>query len=152
MTVAETSAPGRVLYVAEPRALWLQRPAVVADCSALAALLFDEPASDAAAAMLVDKAVHAPTLLPYEVANVASKKLRAGARAENVSSALEAFAEQRIELHAVPPQGAAQLAQRYALTAYDAAYLWLAASLKAPLATFDRKLGNAAQRHLGTLD
>ena len=27
------------------------------------------------------------------------------------------------------------------LSAYDAAYLWLAAELKAPLATFDRKLG-----------
>ena len=38
------------------------------------------------------------------------------------------------------------------LSAYDAAYLWLAAELKAPLATFDAKLGKAAQRHLGQLE
>jgi len=44
------------------------------------------------------------------------------------------------------------LAERYALSGYDAAYLWLAAALKAPLATFDRRLGEAARRHLATLD
>jgi len=41
------------------------------------------------------------------------------------------------------------LAMRYELSAYDAAYLWLAGVLGAPLATFDRKLGQAAGRHLG---
>ncbi len=40
---------------------------------------------------------------------------------------------------------------RYQLSAYDAAYLWLAAELKAPLATFDAKLAAAAQAHLGAL-
>ena len=30
--------------------------------------------------------------------------------------------------------------------------LWLAAEMKAPLATFDRRLGVAAQRHLSTLE
>ena len=40
----------------------------------------------------------------------------------------------------------------YGLSAYDAAYLWLAAQLKAPLATFNRKLGEAAQAHLGALE
>jgi len=43
------------------------------------------------------------------------------------------------------------LAGRYQLSAYDAACLWLAAELKAPLATFDRRLGDAARTHLETL-
>ena len=43
------------------------------------------------------------------------------------------------------------LALRYKLTAYAAAYLWLAAELKAPLATFDEKLAVAAQAHLASL-
>ena len=67
----------RRLYLAEPRALWLQRSPVEADCSALAALIFEEPAGDEAATMLLDRALHAPTLLPYELASVATKKQRA---------------------------------------------------------------------------
>jgi predicted nucleic acid-binding protein len=38
-----------------------------------------------------------------------------------------------------------QRAARYELSASDAAYLWLAAELQAPLATFDQKLAAAAQ-------
>lgn len=40
------------------------------------------------------------------------------------------------------------LAQRYKLTAYDAAYLWLAERLEAPLATFDVALARAARDYL----
>jgi predicted nucleic acid-binding protein len=57
-----------------------------------------------------------------------------------------------LKLHGVDPLAVFALAERYALSAYDASYLWLAAELKAPLATFDRKLGTAAQRHLGELE
>jgi len=148
-----TPAPGaRVLYVAEPAAVWLQRPPVVADCSVVAALVFAEPACDDAAALLSHKAVHAPALLPFEVANVARTKCRAGLEAQQMASALRDFAEQRIALHPVPPDAMAQLALRYELSAYDAAYLWLAAELKAPLATFDRRLAQAAREHLGALE
>jgi predicted nucleic acid-binding protein len=41
-----------------------------------------------------------------------------------------------------------ELARRTKLTAYDAAYLQLALDLRAPLATFDQKLGNAAKKEL----
>jgi predicted nucleic acid-binding protein len=37
------------------------------------------------------------------------------------------------------------LARSTALSSYDAAYLWLANELSAPLATFDRHLGTAAK-------
>jgi predicted nucleic acid-binding protein len=40
---------------------------------------------------------------------------------------------------------------QWKLSAYDAAYLWLAVELKAPLATFDTRLGNAARSHLENL-
>ncbi len=156
MTAAQPSPPRppspRVLYVAEPPAVWLQRPPVVADCSVVAALVFAEPACDEAAALLSHKAVHAPALLPFEVANVARSKRRAGMEAAPMEDALRDFAEQRIALHPVPPDAMAQLALRYELSAYDAAYLWLAAELQAPLATFDRRLADAARQHLGAAD
>jgi len=144
--------PPRTLLVAEPRGMWLLRQPIVADCSVVAALVFAEDNDEQAGALLRERALHAPTLLPYELANVASKKLRAGASLQETETALADFDEQRIELHPVPAAGALDLARRYTLSAYDAAYLWLAAELKAPLATFDRKLGEAARRHLGTLE
>jgi len=142
----------RTLVVAEPRGMWLLRQPVVADCSVLAALIFAEDSDEQAGALLSERALHAPTLLPFELASVAGQKLKAGARPDEVETALADFDDQRIELHPVPASGALELAKRYALTAYDAAYLWLAADLKAPLATFDHKLGQAARRHLGTLE
>lgn len=145
-------APPPTLYVAEPRGAWLQRPPLVLDCSVLAAILFAEPAAEQAAAQLADHALYAPTLLPFEVANVAVIKQRKGATAEEIATALNDFDEQRIELLPVPPESAVAVAARYGLSAYDAAYLWLAAELQAPLATFERRLAEAARRHLGRAD
>ena len=142
----------RQLLVAEPPAAWLVRPPVVVDCSALAAWLFQEPEMDQAAAMLSGKTLHAPNLLPYEIANVARKKVKAGANAQHIMALLDDFAAHQIEWHAPPPQPVLVLANRWSLSAYDAAYLWLAAELKAPLATFDRQLAEAARQHLDTLD
>lgn len=145
-------AAQRVLYVAEPPAIWLQRLPVVVDCSVLAAIVFGETSCEEAAGLLGDKAVHAPSLLPYEMANVARSKQRSGLDATVVDAALQEFAVQRLVLHAVAAEAMLALAQRYGLSAYDAAYLSLAAELKAPLATFDRLLADAARQHLGALD
>ena len=139
------------LYIAEPPAAYLERPAMVVDCSVLAAVLFEEPSRDQAVARLTGRSLHAPTLIDHEIASVALKKHQQGWPAESIALALADYAEQALELHRSDVAAQCELAHRYALSAYDAAYLWLAAQMKAPLATFDRKLGEAAQRHLATL-
>lgn len=141
-----------VLVVAEPPALYLSRPPLVVDCSVLSAVLFEEATRDEALARLAGKALHAPSLIEYEVASVALKKLAHGWPADAVHSALEGFDSHALELHRCHLPAMVDLARHLRLSAYDAAYLWLAAQLKAPLATFDAQLGKAAQRHLGALE
>ena len=94
--------------------------------------------------------MHAPDLLQVEMTSLASKKHRKGF-ADVASKGLKQYAEMNTELHMVDPLGTLDLALRYQLSTYDAAYLWLAAELKAPLATFDEKLASAAKSHLSGL-
>lgn len=138
------------LIVAEPPAAWRVMPPLVVDCNLLAAMLFQEAQRGEAEARLSDRDIHAPTLLDYELASVALKKAHSGATSAAVEG-LARYATLSIRLHSVDIDEVLGLAGRYELSAYDAAYLWLAADLRAPLATFDRKLGNAAVRHLGSL-
>lgn len=146
------AASPRVLFVAEPSAAWVVRPPAVVDCSVLAAVLWAEPAADEAFAQLRGRSLHGPALIEYELANVARSKCRSGVPEAVAAAGLEAFAEQRIELHDVDALAMFALAQAEGLTAYDAAYLALALELKAPLITFDRKLAEAATRVLGRAD
>ncbi|MEP7283980.1 MAG: type II toxin-antitoxin system VapC family toxin [Rubrivivax sp.] len=138
----------RVLYVAEPAPVWASRPPVVVDCSVLSAVLWAEPAVDDALLRLAGRSLHAPDLLCYELANVARNKARSGVPAPVARAGLEAFAEQRVALRCIDMQRAFDVALRWSLTAYDAAYLCLAAELRAPLITFDKRLGEAAARYL----
>jgi predicted nucleic acid-binding protein len=139
------------LYVAEPPSAYRVVPPLVADCNMLGALLFQEAERDEAEARIAGRELNAPTLLDYELANVALKKARQGGAAL-AADGLARYAALPLRLHGIDVAAVFALADRYALSAYDAAYLWLAAELKAPLATFDRKLGVAAQRHLSTLE
>lgn len=118
----------------------------------MVAALFEEAEAQSALHRMAGHSLHAPHLLVFEFANVARSKRRAGAPQPKVDEALRAFAELRIEWHAVAAAELHALALERALTAYDAAYLCLAARLKAPLGTFDRRLSEAAQRHLGTME
>jgi predicted nucleic acid-binding protein len=139
------------LKVAEPRAAYSWRPPLVADASVLAAALFKEQGRDEARALLHSRSLHAPYLLDFEIANVSMKKLRHdGLSAEAVAEALRAFRRFPIERHAVDMEQMTVLAQRYGLTAYDAAYLCIADELAAPLATLDDKLAGAARVYLGS--
>lgn len=135
--------------MAEPPARWLERPPIVVDCSVAVAAFFDEANSRKATAALAGYALHAPALLPFEFANVARSKSRAGASLEQVSNAIETFEASRIELHRIAPNDLHALAIAEGLTAYDAAYLALAITLKAPLVTYDLRLSAAAERRLG---
>ncbi len=134
------------LRVAEPRGEYLVRPPLVVDCSALAGLVFREPWFNEAAHRLDGRELHAPNLLQAEIASVAVKKMRRGE--SHAADGLRLATELQIDLHPIDANEVAALAMRYDLSAYDAAYLWLAAELKAPLATFDEKLANATSRHL----
>lgn len=141
-------APLPVVHVAEPPAAYLGRPPMVIDCSVLSAVLFQEATRDEALQFIRGKTLHAPGLLDSELANVAVKKGRAGWPQSRVSQALTTYAEQAIELHRPDVQAQYALAMRYGLSGYDAAYLWLAGFLQAPLATYDAKLAAAARVHL----
>jgi predicted nucleic acid-binding protein len=141
-----------VVYVAEPPAAFLGRPPMVVDCSLLSAVLFEEPTRDDALRIIKGKTLHAPGLLDSELANVAVKKSRAGWSQAVVAEALVDYADQVIQRHRPDVQAQYALAMRYKLSAYDAAYLWLAGVLLAPLATFDEKLAKAARDYLGGAD
>jgi predicted nucleic acid-binding protein len=139
----------RTLYVAEPPPANWGRPPIVVDCSVLVAVLFQEPSREEGLRALAGKSLHAPFLLDSEIANVAVKKSRGGTSQSVVGDALATYAKHVIELHRPDFQAQYALAIRYRLSAYDAAYLWLAGTLQAPLATFDEKLAEAARAYLG---
>lgn len=138
------------LIVAEPRGAYARRPRLVVDANVLAVVLFAESDLAHALARMGGRALCAPHLVDYELANVALNKVRRrAASAAAAAEMLEALGSLDLERHAVDPGAVFALATQYRLTAYDAAYLWLAEKLAAPLATFDAVLGAAARTHLG---
>ena len=143
-------SPAQTLYVSEPPARYLPQPALVVDCSALAGILFQEPTQDQARARLSGRSLYAPFILQSEVCNVALKKARHGATVA-ASTGLALWQDFDIELLRIDVGATFALGQRYNLSACDASYLWLAAELQCPLATFDDKLAKAAQAHLSSL-
>lgn len=141
-------APG--LYLAEPPQHYLLRPPLVLDCSTLAGLLFEEDWQAQALQKIEGRSLKAPYLLEIEITSVALKKHRRGGT-DIARSGLARYVGMDIELFEVSAIDVFELAKRYQLSAYDASYLWLAAELTCPLATFDEKLAIAAQAHLSSL-
>lgn len=138
-------------YLAELPPAYRMRPPLVIDCSVLSAALFQEETRDEALRMMAGRTLHAPDLLDHEMASVALKKARLGWPEAAITLALGDYAQHDIELHRTVTEAQYGLALRYKLSAYDAAYLWLAAELRVPLATFDAKLATAARAHLAGL-
>jgi predicted nucleic acid-binding protein len=119
---------------------------LVVDASAFAAFVFQEPEAGAIATRLNGASLFAPTLLAFELASVARKKMRAQpARASRILMALATALEERwgIAWCDVDPIEAVLVANATGLTTYDAAYLWLAGSLGADLVTLDARLASA---------
>ncbi|HSN79281.1 MAG TPA: type II toxin-antitoxin system VapC family toxin [Rhodoferax sp.] len=144
------SLPSDGLFLAEPPQHYLARPPLVLDCSALAGLIFEEDWQAQALQKIEGRSLKAPYLLDIEITSVALKKHRRGG-SDIALSGLARYASMDIELFEVSAIDVFELAKRYQLSAYDASYLWLAAELTCPLATFDEKLAIAAQAHLSTL-
>ena len=118
---------------------------VIADTSAVAALLFGEPGGPGVADRLEDHAVFAPTLLRYELASVCLKKGMADPHnRQGLLAALRLFPRLRIREVQVPSDALVEAAAASGLTAYDAAYLWLSRELEGELVSLDDRLNKAA--------
>jgi predicted nucleic acid-binding protein len=139
----------RELFVAEPLKTYDRLPPIVVDCSLLAAILFNEPSQGEALKLLSDKSLHAPNLIDHEIISVAVKKSEAKA-GKLVRRGLEGFRKLRLARHSIDHQAQFELALSQNISAYDAAYLQLAVSLNAPLATYDRVLASAASKVLAS--
>ncbi len=123
-------------------------PTKVVDASAIGALLFNEPNADEIVSSLKGCELTAPTLLPYEVASICLKKIAAEPdTGELLSLGLDLLPSLSIKLVAVEPQESVSLAREHRLTAYDAAYMWLAMVLDAELVTLDDGLARAWKRY-----
>lgn len=115
------------------------------------ALSWALPEADAAADAVLDRLVAERALVPalwqYEVANV----LAQGQRLGRIDAARASAASQLLASLPIDVAPAAEIADlvasatRHDLTAYDAAYLLLAATTGTPLATLDQKLARAAR-------
>ena len=119
---------------------------VVVDASALAAIAFLEPEAKAVVDRLGRREVVAPRLLAYELTNTALTKIRRHPdEADAIRSGLVGALSDDMAIYwsDVPHDEVLALAEQSGLTAYDAAYLWLARHLDAELITLDTRLQRA---------
>ncbi len=118
----------------------------VIDASALAALVFDEPAGDWVADQIRDCDLVAPSLLPYELSNVCLVKTRR--RSAPREALIDALTMPGLPVETLSIDSASVLALAVAtgLTVYDASYLWLAEQAGLDLVTLDTALADAAGR------
>jgi predicted nucleic acid-binding protein len=119
---------------------------VVVDASALGAVMFEEPSGAQVWPRLQGATVCAPTILKFELANIAVTKSRRHPESTvQFFSALALVIDERSDIawHDVPAVDVALMAMATGLTAYDASYLWLAGTLDADLVTLDKKLAAA---------
>lgn len=136
--------------------------AFVMDASVTAAWLLPDNASSDTQRLYARIRRHevdpqAPNLWQWECGNLIASGVNSGriphSSVEGLWGVLEAI-RHRVELHDLAPaqhKAVLDVALDTGLPVYDAAYLWLAQSLKLPLATFDPAQITAAQKRGITL-
>lgn len=130
--------------------------AVVIDASVTATWLLPDEHDERSARVyarirLGEIELHAPELWLWECGNLIANSVQQSRMTPDDAmltwSVLDAV-RSRVELTSPAPsqvRAALTLALEHALSLYDAAYLWLAMSLKLPLLTHDRQLAAAAR-------
>jgi predicted nucleic acid-binding protein len=118
---------------------------VVVDASAIGAIAFGEPDGPTLKAHLEGETLVAPALIDFELMNIAVKKARKRPEtAGQIAVGLGAALQLPLTRVAVPGLEILVLASETGLTAYDAAYLWLARSRDVELVTLDKTLARFA--------
>ncbi|HJM76310.1 MAG TPA: type II toxin-antitoxin system VapC family toxin [Dehalococcoidia bacterium] len=101
--------------------------ASVVDASALGAVAFGEPDAEPVAEQLAGEELFAPSLVAYELASVARKKVLARPeQREAIAWALEQELTLDVQRIDVDQPAVLELALEAEITTYDASYLWLA--------------------------
>lgn len=126
---------------------------IVLDASVALAWCFEDElsaAADVVADRLMSEPAIVPAIWPLEVANAVVAAERRGRLTErDAAEILELLTVLPIEIEATSTRQAlgaiAAVAREHGLSAYDAAYLELAARLQAPLATLEKRLLAAAR-------
>jgi len=119
---------------------------LVVDASALAAVIFHEPKETEVTSILQRTEWFAPSLIDYEIASIARKKILKHPKLENeIRAAFQTYSRIKFQRIRVDFADVIDLALKRNLTTYDASYLWLASMLKCKLLTLDAKLGKVAE-------
>ena len=115
---------------------------LVIDAALVVAALVDAgPDGEWAESMLREPDLAAPHLMPVEVANILRRAVQRGDISDDSASLAHGdLLALRVELFPYEPLAPRVWELRANLTAYDAWYVALAESLRAPLATLDDKL------------
>lgn len=122
---------------------------IVLDTSAAIEYFLNTPKGQLVAPHLEGQEIYAPQHLVLEVLQVLRKAERAGLVSEQkAAETLQNFLDTSIQLIDLSWLVEPVWQYRHRMSAYDAAYVALAASLDCPLLTFDERLARAAPNAL----